>query len=49
MKLLIGLGEPLAPALANTKPVLELVATDASKAPDVSGHTTECETAAARI
>ncbi|MGB8529800.1 MAG: hypothetical protein WCD64_00950 [Pseudolabrys sp.] len=49
MKPLIGLGEPLAPALANTKPVLELVATDASKAPDVSGHTTECETAAARI
>ncbi|MGB8304148.1 MAG: hypothetical protein WCE36_09730 [Pseudolabrys sp.] len=49
MKPLIGLGEPLAPALANTKPVLELVATDASKAPDVPGHTTECETAAARI
>lgn len=49
MKPLIGLGEPLAPALANTKPVLELVATDASKAPDVPGHTTECETAAAPI
>ncbi|MGC1775691.1 MAG: hypothetical protein WA732_20235 [Pseudolabrys sp.] len=27
MKPLIGLGEPLAPALANTKPVLELAAT----------------------
>lgn len=49
MKPLIGLGEPLAPALASTKPVLELAATDASKAPDVLGHTTECETAAAPI
>ncbi|MGA8173578.1 MAG: hypothetical protein WB839_02315 [Pseudolabrys sp.] len=27
MKPLIGLGEPLAPALASTKPVLELAAT----------------------
>lgn len=36
-------GSTLAPGLAGTTPVLELSATDASKASDVPGHTTECE------
>ena len=42
-------GSPLAPGLAGTTPVLELSATDASKALDVIGHATECETPAAPI
>lgn len=36
-------GSTLAPDLAGTTPVLELSATDASKASAVPGHTTECE------
>jgi hypothetical protein len=40
---------PLAPGLAGTTPVLELSATDASKALDITGQATECETTAAPI
>jgi hypothetical protein len=42
-------GSQLAPGLAGTTPVLELSATDASKALDVIGQATECETTAAPI
>ena len=42
-------GSPLAPGLAGSTPVLELSATDASKASDVLGDTTECEATAAPI
>ena len=41
MKPLMGLGEPLAPVIANTTPVLELIAADASTSPDQRGEATE--------
>jgi hypothetical protein len=43
MKPLMGLGEPPAPALASTKPVLQLTAADASKTSDEPGQATESE------
>ncbi|MGC2010679.1 MAG: hypothetical protein WA693_06450 [Pseudolabrys sp.] len=47
MKPLIGLGEPLAPAWPAPNRCWSWP--PPSKAPDVPGHTTECETAAAPI
>ena len=41
MKPLIGLGEPLAPVIANTTPVLELIAAEAPTSPDHRGEATE--------
>ena len=41
MKPLMGLGEPLAPVIANTTPVLELIATEASNLRTHRGHATE--------
>lgn len=43
MKPLIGLGEPPAPALASTTPVLELTTTDALKTSDEPDQSTESE------
>ena len=41
MKPLMGLGEPLAPVIANTTPVLELTAAEAPTSPDHCGEATE--------
>ena len=47
MKPLMGLGEPLAPVIANTTPVLELIAAEAPTSPDHRGEATELGSAAA--
>ena len=47
MKPLMGLGEPLAPVIANTTPVLELTAAEAPTSPDHCGEATELGSAAA--
>ena len=47
MKPLMGLGEPLAPVIANTTPVLELIAAEAPTSPDHRGEATELGGAAA--
>ena len=47
MKPLMGLGEPLAPVIASTTPVLELIAAEAPTSPDHRGEATELGGAAA--
>ena len=47
MKPLMGLGEPLAPVIASTTPVLELTAAEAPTSPDHCGEATELGGAAA--
>ena len=47
MKPLMGLGEPLAPVIASTTPVLELTAAEAPTSPDQRGEATELGGAAA--
>ncbi|MGB2595621.1 MAG: hypothetical protein WBC87_11950, partial [Pseudolabrys sp.] len=43
----MGLGEPLAPVIASTTPVLELIAAEAPTSPDHRGEATELGGAAA--